>query len=64
MLFLTILYASICALAAARALEPIARSLDDSIVLRRADVELANGTSMQYSTADNEPAGLEWQASG
>jgi len=64
MLFLTILYASICALAVARALQPIARSLNDSILLRRADVELANGTSMQYSTADNEPAGLEWQASG
>lgn len=61
MLFKTLLSATLCAFAAARVIEQVEKSIDTPSILARADVTLANGTSMQDGYLAN---GLMWQSSG
>ena len=58
MLIQIALYSAACALASARAFALVDTHTFDA----RADVTLADGTSMQYGTLATN--GLEWQANG
>ncbi|KZP11496.1 hypothetical protein FIBSPDRAFT_962253 [Athelia psychrophila] len=59
MVFPTVL---ICSTAFALAAARLTGSPDAPVLLGRADVTLADGTSMQYGAL--APEGLEWQSSG
>lgn len=61
MLFKTLLPATLCAFVAARAVEPLERSIGTSSLFSKTST-LADGTNMQYGNLPTE--GLEWQASG
>lgn len=61
MLFKTLLPATLCVFAAARAIEPLDKLIDTPSIVPRTNVVLADGTSMQQGVL---ASGLRWQSSG